>query len=66
MAKRMDPAVRAYLQGIGKKGGTIGGKRSLDTMTPEDRRARASHAGRVSAAVRRVKAKARETNRTEE
>lgn len=59
MGTRLDPAVRAYFRAMGKKGGHIGGKRALETMTPEARRARASKAGQVSAAVKRAKAKAR-------
>lgn len=59
MSKRLDPAVRAYMQAMGQKGGRIGGKRSLETMTAEARRARASKAGRVGAAVKRAKATAR-------
>jgi hypothetical protein len=60
MSKRLPAGMRAYLQTIGQKGGRIGGKRALETMTPEARRARASHAGRVAAAVRQAKAKVKE------
>ena len=60
MRKRLAPALRAYFQAMGKKGGTIGGKRSLETMTAAARRARAKKAGLVAGAVRRAKAKARE------
>lgn len=59
MGKRLHPEVRAYFQALGKKGGTIGGKRSLETMTPAARRARAKKAGQVAGAVRRATAKAR-------
>jgi hypothetical protein len=38
---------------LGKKGGKIGGKRSLETMTPEERSARAKTAS-LAAAKRRA------------
>lgn len=38
-----DP-VKAYLAKIGKKGGEVGGKRSLETLTDEERRDRARKA----------------------
>ena len=44
---------------MGRKGGKIGGKRSLKTMTPEERRARAQKAAAASAKVRSKKAAAR-------
>ena len=43
----------------GKIGGPIGGKRSLETMTPEERTARAKKASDAGVAARRAKAKAR-------
>ena len=39
----------------GKKGGPIGGKRSLETMTPEARSERAKKAAAASAKVRAKK-----------
>jgi general stress protein YciG len=39
---------------IGRKGGKIGGKRSLETMTPEERTARARKAGQAAAAKKRA------------
>jgi hypothetical protein len=60
MTKRLPPGVRAYFSSLGKKGGALGGKRSLETMTAAERRARARKAGLVGAAVRRAKAKANE------
>ncbi len=44
---------------MGRKGGKIGGKRSLETMTPEERRARAKKAAAASAEVRSKRAKKR-------
>jgi hypothetical protein len=41
------------------KAGKIGGKRSLETMTPEQRTARAKKAAAASAKVRSKKAKTR-------
>lgn len=43
----------------GIKGGKIGGKRSLETMTPEERTARAKKAAAASAKVRSKAAKKR-------
>ncbi len=40
----------------GAKGGRIGGKRSLETMTAEQRAARAKKASKAAAAARRAKA----------
>lgn len=45
---------------MGSKGGKIGGKRSLETMTPEERAERAKKAAAESAAVRAAKKTARE------
>jgi hypothetical protein len=36
----MDRKTRALFREIGRKGGKIAGKRSLETMTPEERSAR--------------------------
>jgi hypothetical protein len=42
MAKRLPPDVLEFFRKQGAKGGKIGGKRSLDTMTPEERTAAAA------------------------
>jgi hypothetical protein len=55
-AKKVDPAISAYLASLGKKGGKKGGKRSLQTMTAEERAARARKAAAKSAEVRTRKA----------
>jgi hypothetical protein len=62
MAKKKVPAaVSEYFRALGKKhgsaGGKIGGKRSLETMTPAERTARAKKAAAASAKVRAKKAK---------
>jgi hypothetical protein len=62
MAKKKVPAaVSEYFRKLGKEhgsaGGKIGGKRSLETMTPEQRTARAKKAAAASAAVRAKKVK---------
>ena len=62
MAKKKVPAaVSEYFRKLGKEhgaaGGKIGGKRSLETMTPEQRTARAKKAAAASAKVRAKKAK---------
>ncbi len=41
MPERMPPEVLEYLRSMGKKYGSQGGKRSLETMTAEERSARA-------------------------
>jgi hypothetical protein len=45
MKKKIPPEVLEYFRQQGAKGGKIGGKRSLETMTPEERAARAKKAG---------------------
>lgn len=55
MAKRMPPEVLEYLRTMGKKYGKIGGKRSLETMTPEERSARAKKASLAAAKKRTAK-----------
>jgi hypothetical protein len=45
---------------IGRKGGKIGGKRSLETMTPEQRSARAKKASDAAAQKRAAQRLARE------
>ncbi len=51
--------VHKVMSEMGRKGGKIGGKRSLETMTPEERTARAKKAAAKSAAVRAKKAAAK-------
>jgi hypothetical protein len=56
MKKKAIPEdVLDYFRQQGARGGKIGGKRSLETMTPEERAARASLAGQASAAARAAK-----------
>jgi hypothetical protein len=58
MAKKRLPAdVLEYFRQMGAQGGKIGGKRSLETMTAAERRARAKKASLAAAAVRRAKSK---------
>jgi hypothetical protein len=45
---------------LGRKGGKIGGKRSLETMTPEERSARAKKASMAAAKKRTAERLARE------
>jgi hypothetical protein len=54
--KRLPPEVLKFFRKQGAKGGKIGGKRSLETMTPAERTARAKKAAATSAAVRTKKA----------
>lgn len=56
MAKKLPAEVLDYFRKQGAKGGKIGGKKSLETMTPEERSARAKKASAAAAAVRKAKA----------
>lgn len=51
--------VAEFFKETGRIGGMIGGKRSLETMTPEQRRERARKAAAASAEVRSAKARAK-------
>lgn len=51
--------VLAYFRKEGARGGKIGGKRSLVTMTPEERSARAKKASEAAAKARKAKAAAK-------
>lgn len=51
--------VSEVMRAMGSKGGKIGGKRSLETMTPAERTARAKKAAAASAKVRSKAAKKR-------
>jgi hypothetical protein len=63
MAKRMPPEVLEYLRTMGKKYGSLGGKRSLETMTAEERSARAKKASMAAAKKRTAERLAREAQR---
>jgi hypothetical protein len=47
--------ISAVMREMGRKGGKIGGKRSLQTMSPAQRTARAKKAAAASAKVRSTK-----------
>ena len=55
MAKRLPPDVLEFFRKQGAKGGKIGGKRSLETMTPEQRSDRARKAVAAREAKRKLK-----------
>jgi len=57
MAKRLPPEVLEFFRKQGAKGGKIGGKRSLETMTPEERMARAKKASAAAVAARKARRK---------
>jgi hypothetical protein len=57
--KKVPKMLSKYLGELGK----IGGKRSLETMTPEERTERAKKAAAKSAAVRKKKAAAKRKGR---
>ena len=52
MAKRMPKEVAEYLTKMGQKYGKLGGKKSLETMTAEERSARAKKASLAAAKKR--------------
>jgi hypothetical protein len=56
MPKKLPPDVLEFFKKQGAKGGKIGGKRSLETMTPEQRsqRARKAVAAREARRAERV------------
>ncbi len=51
--------VREFLAKIGSKGGKIGGKTRMESMTPRQRKALAKKAAAASAKVRSAKARAK-------
>lgn len=59
MRPKLPPDVLEFFRKQGAKGGKIGGKRSLETMTPAERTARAKKAAAKSAEMRKKKARAR-------
>ena len=52
--------VSQVMSEMGRKGGKVGGKRSLETMTPEERSARAKKASMAAAKKRTAERLARE------
>jgi hypothetical protein len=59
----MPKEVLEYLRTMGKKYGAEGGKRSLETMTPEERTARAKKASEAAAKKRTAERLERERAR---
>jgi hypothetical protein len=57
MAKKLPASVLAFFREQGAKGGRIGGRRALDTMTRDQRVARAKKASSAAVAARKRKAK---------
>jgi hypothetical protein len=57
MAKKLPPAVIEFLREQGAKGGRIGGRRALETMTPAERVARAKKASAAAVVARKKAAK---------
>jgi hypothetical protein len=58
--------ISEVMRELGRKGGKIGGKRSLETMTPEERSARAKKASLAAAKKRtadRLKREGKKGNR---
>jgi hypothetical protein len=49
---KLPPDVLAFFREQGARGGRVGGKRSLETMTPEQRSARAKKASAAAAKAR--------------
>jgi hypothetical protein len=59
MISKLPKDIAEFFQETGRLGGKIGGKRSLQTMTPEQRSERAKKAAAASAAARRKGARQR-------
>ena len=57
VAKKLPPDVLAFFRQQGAKGGRIGGRRVLETMSPEARVARAKKASAAAVAARKRVAK---------
>lgn len=57
--KRLPSDVLEFFRQQGSKGGKIGGKRSLETMTADERSARAKRASAAAAVARTATAKAK-------
>ena len=55
MDKKTKAIFSEIMREIGRKGGKVGGKRSLETMTPEERSARAKKASMAAAKKRTAK-----------
>jgi hypothetical protein len=62
MDKKTKALFSEIMREIGRKGGKIGGKRSLETMTAEERSARAKKASLAAAKKRTAARLARERN----
>jgi uncharacterized protein YdaU (DUF1376 family) len=58
MTSKLPPDVLEFFRKQGAKGGRIGGKRALETMTPAERSARAKKASIAGVAARQRKARA--------
>ena len=56
IVKKLPSEVLKFFKEQGARGGRIGGKRALETMTAEQRAARAKKASRAAAEARRAKA----------
>lgn len=55
--KKLPPEILEFFRKQGAKGGKIGGKRSLETMTPAERSARAKKASAAATVARQAKKK---------
>ena len=58
VVRNLPKEVLDFFRTQGAKGGRIGGKRALETMTVEERRARAKKASLAAAAARKRRARA--------
>jgi hypothetical protein len=63
MNKEKRALLSEIMSELGRKGGKIGGKRSLETMTPEERSARAKKASLAAAKKRTAERLARQTGK---
>jgi hypothetical protein len=62
MAQKLPAAALEFFRRQGAKGGKIGGKRSLETMTAAERSDRAAKASRAAVVARKAKAKRLKTH----
>jgi hypothetical protein len=57
--QKLPKAVQDYFREQGARGGRIGGRRSLETMTAQERHARAKKASAAATKARKAKARAK-------
>ena len=66
MGKRIPPEALEYLKALGQTYGKLGGKKSAENLTPEQRSARAKKASLAAAKVRTAKRLEAESKRAKQ